>query len=192
MGLEAVVEEIRAKGQKEAGEIRASAKSEVSEILGAAQKRMESIKLTAEADVEKQAGHIVSQEVSAAHLVVKRELLNTQKELLDRVYSDTLAKIAGLPESFHREAIKKLLLDAAKEIPSGVVRCNKRDLGIVSEVISGGSSFRGFSVGKAIDIEGGIVIESTDGELSIDNSYRTFLNRVWESGLKDASDTLFG
>ncbi|MEN6611044.1 MAG: V-type ATP synthase subunit E family protein [Methanoregulaceae archaeon] len=192
MGLEAVVEEIRAKGQKEAGEIRASAQNEVAKILADAQKRAESTKLSMEAEVEKQTGHIIGQDVAAAHLVVKREVLNTQKKLLDSVYADALKKIAGLPASFHREAIGKLLLEAQKEIPAGIVRCNERDLAVLREVIAGNGAFKGFSTGKAIDIDGGIVIESADSELSIDYSYRTFLNRIWESGLKDASDTLFG
>ena len=61
--------------------------------------------------------HLVSQDVSAANLLVKRELLNTQKALLDQVYETTRSEIAGLPESFHREAIKKLLTEAKKEIP---------------------------------------------------------------------------
>lgn len=41
------------------------------------------------------------------------------------------------------------------------------------------------------DIEGGVIIESNDGTLQIDMSYRTFLDNVWEKGLKDASDILF-
>jgi V/A-type H+-transporting ATPase subunit E len=46
-------------------------------------------------------------------------------------------------------------------------------------------------VGDPVDIPGGIIVESTDGELKIDYSYRTFLDEIWESGLKDASDILF-
>jgi V/A-type H+-transporting ATPase subunit E len=36
------------------------------------------------------------------------------------------------------------------------------------------------------------MVESKDGTLQLDLSYRTFLNMVWETGLKDASDILFG
>jgi len=42
-----------------------------------------------------------------------------------------------------------------------------------------------------VDIEGGVIIESKDRTLQIDMSYRTFLDGVWETGLKDASDILF-
>ena len=109
IGLDALVKEIREKGRAEAEKVKAEAKADSDQILAAAGKRSETIKLTAEAEVQKQTSHIVSQEVSAANLLVKRELLNTQKALLDQVYEATRKEILALPESFHREAIRKLL-----------------------------------------------------------------------------------
>ncbi len=192
MGLEAVVEEIREKGKKEADTIRAESKQETDKILAAAGKRAGEIKLAAEAESARQTTHIIDQEASAANLLVKRELLNTQKALLDKVYETVLIEIAGLPESFHREAIKKLLTEAQKEIPQGKIYCNKRDLAAVKAVISETPEFARFKVGTPVDIDGGVLVEGEGGELQIDYSYRTFLAKVWESGLKDASDILFG
>jgi len=192
MGLEAVVEEIREKGKKEAEKIRAESKQETDRILAAAGKRAGEIKLAAEAESAKQTAHIIDQEVSAANLLVKRELLNTQKALLDNVYESILLEIAALPESFHREAIKKLLSEAKKEISKGKVYCNSRDVAVVKSAISENPEFAGFKVGSPVNIDGGILVEGDGGELQIDYSYRTFLAKVWESGLKDASDILFG
>ncbi len=127
MGLEAVVEEIREKGRSEAEKIRAASRQDADQIIAAATKRGEEIKLAAEEESAKQSAHLVSQDVSAANLLVKREILNTQKALLDQVYETTRKDIAALPESFHREAIKKLLAEAKKEIPKGRVFCNARD-----------------------------------------------------------------
>jgi V/A-type H+-transporting ATPase subunit E len=192
MGLEAVVEEIREKGKKEEERIRAESKQETDRILAAAGKRVGEIKLAAEAESVKQTAHIVEQEMSAANLLVKRELLNTQKALLDKVYETTLREIARLPESFHREAIKKLLTEAKKEIPQGKISCNSRDLQALKAIISENPEFARFKVGDPVEIDGGILVEGAGGELQIDYSYRTFLAKVWESGLKDASDILFG
>jgi Archaeal/vacuolar-type H+-ATPase subunit E len=192
MGLDAVVEEIRGKGQKEADTIRAETQGVVNRILTEAQAKAEKIKMTANEDVEKQISHILSQEISAANLVVKRESLNAQKDLLDKVYQSALETIVNLPESFHQEAIRNLLKEAGSQIPDGIVHCNERDMPALTRILSGDSGFRGFKPGKMIKIEGGIIVESSDGELQIDNSYRTFLDSVWESGLKDASDLLFG
>jgi len=191
MGLEAVVEDIRGKGKSEAEKIRAESRQEVGHILAAANKRVAEIKVAAEEDMARQAAHLISIEVSAANLLVKRELLNTKKEMLNQVYQTTLAEISRLPESFHKEAIKKLLTDVKKEMPKGTVYCNARDVPVAKAVLSEHRDFAGFSLGNPIDIEGGIIVESEKGGLQIDYSYRTFLDRVWESGLKDASDILF-
>jgi V/A-type H+-transporting ATPase subunit E len=191
MGLEAVVEEIRDKGKSEAEKIRADTRREVEQILTAANKRVAEIKLAAENEVTKQAEHLMSVEVSAANLIVKRELLNTRKELLSQVFQTTLSDISRLPESFHKEAIKKLLAEAKKEIPRGTVYCSARDLPAAKAVLAENRNFAGFSLGDPIETEGGIIVEGEGGGLKIDYSYRTFLDRVWESGLKDASDILF-
>lgn len=192
MGLEAVVEEIREKGRSEAEKIRLESKQDVDAILAAANKKAGEIKLAAEEECAKQAAHIQSQEVSAANLLVKRELLNTQKALLDRAYEAVLKDIAALPESFHREAIKKLLAEAKKEIPKGKVSSNARDVAALKAVIAENPEFAGFKLGEPVNIDGGILVEGEGAELQIDYSYRTFLSGVWESGLKDASDILFG
>jgi V/A-type H+-transporting ATPase subunit E len=192
MGLEAVVEDIRDKGKVEAEKIRAGSREDVERILAAANKRVAEIKLAAEEDVAKQAAHLMTVEVSAANLLVKRELLNTRKGLLNQVFKKTLSEIAGLPESFHKEAIKKLLSGAKKEIPKGTVYCNKRDVSVAKALLAEHKDFAGFSLGAPVDIEGGVIIEGEGGSLQVDYSYRTFLTKVWESGLKDASDILFG
>ena len=77
MGLEAVVEEIRGKGRTEADRIRAESQQDTDKILAAAGKRVADIKLAAEAELAKQTSHLIDQDVSAANLLVKRELLNT-------------------------------------------------------------------------------------------------------------------
>ena len=118
-------------------------------------------------------------------------LLNTQKGLLDEVYESTRSEIAKLPESFHREAIKTLLTEAKKEIPKGSIHCNARDAAAAKAVLTDKEN-SGFTLGEPVDIEGGIVVEGEGNELQIDYGYRTFMNKVWESGLKDASDILFG
>jgi V/A-type H+-transporting ATPase subunit E len=192
MGLEAVVEEIREKGRSEAAAIHASSKQDVDSVIAAANKRVEEIKTGIEAESQKQTAHLVDQDVSAANLLVKRELLNTQKALLDKVYEATRSEIAALPESFHREAIKKLLTEAKKEIPKGRVSCNARDIPVLKALLAESPEFSGFTLGEAASIDGGILIDGEGDELQIDYSYRTFLTKVWESGLKDASDILFG
>ncbi|MDI6719774.1 MAG: V-type ATP synthase subunit E family protein [Methanomicrobiales archaeon] len=192
MGLEAVVSDIRQKGRQEAEAIRSRTQRDVSDILQAAQAQVEAIKLETEREVREQTARIVDLEVSSANLVVKRQILNTQKDLLDQVYRQALSAVGNLPESFHREALKKLLAQVVREIPQGVVRVNSRDRSTAQQLLAGDPALAGYRLGDPVDIEGGIIVESAGGDIKVDLSYRTFLDRIWESGLKEASDILFG
>jgi V/A-type H+-transporting ATPase subunit E len=186
MALDAVVAQIREKGQKEASRIRSEAQVEVQKILGAAQEEVARIKIAAEDEVEAEVAQIISREVAGAKLVTKREILNAQKELLDEVYSATIRAINGFPGDFHAQAVASLARKAAKELGSGTLFCNERDLSALKAALPSG-----FSVGDPVDITGGIIAESADGEFQLDLSYRTFLSEVWETGLLDASRILF-
>ncbi len=75
MGLEAVVEEIREKGRSEAAKIRQESQAETDRILAAAKKQSDVIKFAAEEEAAKQSSRLVGQDISAANLLVKRELL---------------------------------------------------------------------------------------------------------------------
>jgi len=191
MGLDAVIAEIKEKGRNEADSVIQTGNSRKDEILNAAKQTVDLTLKTAKDEVEKNLSHIISQEEAAAHLVVKRQILNTQKDLMDQVYKQALDSIINMPESFHEEAITSLLKKAKEEIAKGRVSCAKRDEKILKKVLNN-SEFSAYTFGSIIETDGGIIVESDDGQLQVDYSYRTFLNQVWESGLKDASDSLFG
>jgi len=192
MGLEVVVDEIKAKGDAKAAAIKAEAEAKAKAIISEANTRAEEIKLAAEKDAEIQANRIVLREVANANLAVKREALNAQKELLDKVYVGAFTEIDKLPADIHAKAVRELLKDAAKQIKEGIVYTNKRDEAAAKEALSSLKTLSGFTFGGIVDIAGGVVVKSTDGQLTLDFSYQTFMNGVWESTLKDASEILFG
>ncbi|MCK9318729.1 V-type ATP synthase subunit E, partial [Methanoculleus sp.] len=92
---------------------------------------------------------------------------------------------------FHEKALTDLLKRAAKEIKKGTVHTNERDIPVAEGIISRLKTLSGYAVGDPVEIPGGIIVESIDGELQLDFSYSTFLDEIWESALKDASDILF-
>ncbi len=192
MALDAVVGEIRDKGIRQSEAIKSEAKTEVNAILAEAQEKVIAIKMAAEEDANRQAGYIMAQEVAAANLTVKRGILNAQKDVLDEVFGRVVADIAALPDEFHRKAIRELCKTASKELGEGLFYCNERDVRAVEDALSSLKTLSGFSLAGTKDITGGIIAESADGTLQLDYSYTTFVSEVWESGLKDASDILFG
>lgn len=190
MGLDAVIAEINEKGRIEAEILLQEGNTRKDEILKAAGQKVEHIQRTVKDEVEKTLSHIISQEEAAGHLIVKRQALNTQKDLMDQAYQQALEKITQMPESFHEEAITSLLRKAKEEIPKGKVRCASRDKEILNKVLKK-SEFSAYAFDSVIETDGGIIVETDDGLMQVDYRYRTFMNQIWESGLKDASDSLF-
>ncbi|HJJ36327.1 MAG TPA: V-type ATP synthase subunit E family protein [Methanocorpusculum sp.] len=191
MGLEAVVDDITRKGAEKAAAIKADAEAKAKTIVSEATVRAEEIKLAAEKDAAVQAEKIEVREVASANLVVKREQLNAQKELLEKVYAGAADAIAQLPAKTNEKAIKELLKEAAGQIPKGVVYANSNDKQAVEDAL-GLKTLSGFTFGGTVDIIGGVIVKSTDGQITLDYSYKTFMDDVWESSLKDASKILFG
>jgi len=190
MGLDAVIAEIKEKGRVESEAINREADAKKVDLLNVAQQKAETVKAAARDEAGKTTTHIISQEEAAGHLVVKRQILNAQKELMDEVYRQALDKIEAMPDSFHKGAISSLLRKAKTEIPKGTVSCCGRDEKALKDVLNE-SEFSAFTFGKVVGIDGGVIVESTDGQFQVDFSYHTFMSQVWESGLKDASDILF-
>lgn len=191
MGLETVVSDIQEKGRREVETIQGETQREVEEILKSAQARVEKLKLEAEREVQDHIRRLIAQEDSAANLIVKRQVLNAQKEMLDQVYQKALRSLLELPEDFHQKALSGLLHQAVQEMRGGMVHANARDVPVLRDLIARDASLSGFKVGDAVDIEGGIVVENLDATMKIDLSYRTYLDQIWETALKDAADTLF-
>jgi V/A-type H+-transporting ATPase subunit E len=191
MALDAVVGEIRNKGLNEAAAINAEAKAEADKILADANAKAAAIKSAAEEEVKRAVAQIDAREVAAANLAVKREVLNAEKDLLDKVYTATIDAINALPDDFHKKAVRELCKAAAKEISEGVFYCNARDAPAVEAAISELKTLSKFTLAGTKEISGGVIAESKDGQLQLDFSYGAYLSDVWETGLKDASEALF-
>ena len=191
MGLEAVVDEIKRKGDAKAAAVKAEADSQAKTIVSEANLRAQEIKLNAEKDAAVLAERIEVRELASANLVVKRDLLNAQKELLEKVYAGAEDAIAQLPAKTSEKAIKELLKEAAGQIKKVEVFANAKDQKAVEAALEL-KTLSGFTFGGTIDIIGGVIVKSADGLITLDYSYKTFMNDVWESSLKDASEILFG
>ncbi|MHC1626735.1 MAG: V-type ATP synthase subunit E family protein [Methanoculleaceae archaeon] len=191
MGLDAVVEEIREKMRKEVEAIDRETQEEVNRILTAAQAQAEEIKLQTEEEVRRETNLIIENEKASARMAVNRKILNARKEMLDRLRGAALEAVRNLPRSFHDRALRRLLKQAAKEIPTGRVYCSPEDQQLVEKILGGLKRLSGLSFAGTADIIGGVLVESEDGMIQIGYQYETLLDEIWESEVKEASGILF-
>lgn len=183
MGLEVVLNDIAEGAKSEVSQINAEAKATSEQIIEEARqtnrenlgKRLAGV----EQDLEKQRQQVLS----SANLEVKRIQLNKRKELLDRVYQDTVESIKTLPADKNKEYLKNLI--QKYESGGSVIYSNKASEGIVRELST-------LKYGGNIDCIGGIVIENNDGTIRLDYTYDVILKSVYERSLKQISDILNG
>src|SRR5659263_25564 len=183
MGLEAIVEEIKAKGKAEASKINQETSLEVSKIIADARASAAKIKAAREEAVKKEIDRIKQQELSSANLEVKKAKLNARKEILDEVYEETKEMISKLPAEKNQKILKSII--EKNQSGNSKIYSRSKDKSIVSKMTK--LEFAG-----EIDCIGGIVMENADGSVVLDFKYDMILKNVSEQSLKQVSDILFG
>jgi len=183
MGLEAIVQDIRAKGKAEADRISTETDQEVSRIIADARARAAEIKHAKEEAARKEIERLRQQELSSAHLEVKRAILNARKELLDEVYENAKDAILKLPADRNQKFLKAIIAENEKN--NAKIYSASKDKKTVKKLTK-------LDYAGEIDCIGGVVIENDDGTVYLDFKYDTILKNVSEQSLKQVSDILFG
>jgi len=111
MGLEVVIKDVLARGEEEANRIRQEGMDEANVQIRGAENAARHILEERREQAAQQIERRKNRELSSANLEVKRAILNTKKDLLDKVYDEALEALAALSES-EREAIIKRLLES--------------------------------------------------------------------------------
>jgi V/A-type H+-transporting ATPase subunit E len=192
MSLDTVVEDIRDEARARAEEIRTEGRERADEIVADAEADAEEIVETREREIERQITQQREQAISAAKLEAKQERLKARRDALGIVREQTEEELASLSGD-RREELTRALLDAsAAEFDAAddvVVRGRAADEAMLEEVLS---EYEGFSLSdETVDCLGGVVVESQQSRVRVDNTFDSILDTVWEENLKDVSAILF-
>lgn len=183
MGLEAIVEEIKAKGKAEAFKINQETSLEVSKIIADARAGSAKIKAAKEEAVKKEIERIKQQELSSANLEVKKAKLNARKEILDAAYEEAREAILKLPAEKNQMILKSII--EKNQSGNSKIYSREKDKPTVTKLTK--LEFAG-----EIDCIGGVVMENADGSVVLDFKYDMILKNVSEQTLKQVSEILFG
>ncbi len=183
MGLDAIVEEIKAKGKAEANKINQETSLEVSKIIADARASAARTRAAKEEAVKKEIDRLKQQELSSANLEVKKAKLNARKEILDAVYQDAREMISNLPSDKNQHILKSII--EKNESGNSKIYSRSKDRANVTQMTK--LEFSG-----EIESIGGVVMENADGSVVLDFKYDMILKNVSEQTLKQVSDILFG
>jgi V/A-type H+-transporting ATPase subunit E len=190
MSLDTVVEDIRDEARARADETREAGEERADEIVSEAERDAEEIVSDAEREVERAIEQEREQELSGAKLEAKQARLEARREILEEVHDDVEAQIESL-EGDEREELTRSLLDAAAEefdAESVRVRGAECDAELLESIVA---DYDGFEVGEPIDCLGGIVVESDESRVRVNNTFDSVLEDVWEENLREISARLF-
>ena len=183
MGLEIVIKDIQEGARAEVSRLKTEADAKASEITNEAKEVQKKVLGDSLAKVEEDLLKLHQQVISSANLEVKRITLNKRKELLDKVYSQTIESIKSMPASKKEELLKHII---NKYETSGARFYSSK----ASEETA--RKLTSLTYAGNIDCIGGIVIENEDRTIRLDFTYDSILKNVYERSLKQISDTLYG
>ncbi|MFC4553383.1 MULTISPECIES: V-type ATP synthase subunit E [Halorussus] len=191
MSLDTVVEDIRNEARERAEEIRAEGEERAEQIVADAEADAEETLAEQERRTEQSIAQECEQRLSSAKLEAKQKRLEARRDVLQDVRSQVEDRIVNL-EGDRRKELTQELLDAASEEfeDSDTVRVYGRpeDDELLTDVVT---DYDGYEYAGEYDCLGGVVVESDQSRLRVNNTFDSVLEAVWEDNLQDISNRLF-
>ena len=185
MSLDNVTAEIRAISEEKERQIQAQTAEEVARIQKETDAKIAGLKESEDKRLADTIDRMDRQEASSAELESKKIVLAKKKEILSEVFDETLQELETAPADVKLAQYKSMVAYAKTIIPSPKAIMSEnddfsaKDLGVKS-------------VEKDSRIVAGLILQSEDGQIEIDMQYSALLRSVWDRGIKDVSDILFG
>tara|TARA_B100001250_G_scaffold319866_1_gene282713 strand:+ start:212 stop:754 length:543 start_codon:yes stop_codon:yes gene_type:complete len=178
MGLEEILKQVEETGKEKAAAIRKETVEEVEAKMTEASKESDTLVSQIKLETSRRIEQLKQQEIPAAELEVKRNLLEMQKDLLLQTKSRVMQKL----EDTSPKDLEKIYSNLLKNVPKkGKLYCRKKDQAIfkkISKLTSGGT----------ID-DLGFLVEA--GEYRLDFRFSTLVNSSWQNHLSMVSGVLF-
>ncbi|HOO89417.1 MAG TPA: V-type ATP synthase subunit E [Syntrophales bacterium] len=182
------------KAHNEAEEIVANAKAKAKILIEQAQeqkkKRFEEEKKRIISEAQREASRILAQSSLKARQVILKE----QDAIINEVIAKTRESLAR--ETTNEQAFNTLIREAIEAFESKEklrILVSPRDITIVRKVVNENDNLKE-QTGEIVerDITGGIIAESMNGMVSIDNSFEVRLEMLRPKIMPELGSTLFG
>ena len=191
MSLDTVVEDIRNEARERAKDIRSEGDERAEQIRSEAEADAEEILAEQERETEQAISQEREQKLSSAKLEAKQKRLEARRDVLQAVRADVEERVATLEGDRREELTRELLDAAAEEFDDGdTVRVygKPEDDELLTDLVA---DYDGYEYAGEYDCLGGVVVESEQSRLRVNNTFDSVLEDVWEDNLQDISKRLF-
>ena len=174
MGLETIEKDIIEITNKLASEKIQEAKLKSEELINDTKSKIDSEDKKSEEETDALLDQMKQAFEAMAKFEIKKTELTSKKEIIEKVFEQTVKKIEDLDDKTLEKLTKKLLEEAKKEIDVEVIYCNEKTKKWIPKE---------FKV-KQEKMLGGIIAETKDGTIRVDNRFETILEEVRRDALK--------
>ena len=191
MSLDTVVEDIRDEARARAEEIRDDAEERAEEIIFEAETDAQSIRDEREVEVEREIDQEREQKLSSAKLQAKQARLSARRDVLEDVHDDVEQAVADLEGDRREKLTHELFSAAADEFDDGSalsVHGRAEDQALIEDILT---DYDDATFAGTTECLGGVVVESENSRVRVNNTFDSVLESVWEDNLKTISDRLF-
>lgn len=180
MGLDKVVDTIRAEGRTQAQATVQQARKEADAILADAKRQAEEIRSRRAQQAAAEADATTKRESANADLEARRLRLTAERELMSSIRAEVEKRLGALPADKREAHLKTLVAQA--NVPNGKVWVAKQDEAAARKL--------GLNVAGTFEGLGGVIVESADGTTRENLRYETLLDEIWASSLPQVAEKL--
>jgi V/A-type H+-transporting ATPase subunit E len=204
VGADKIISNIKADAQAKSDEIISKATAESEKILADGEAKAEEEKQSILDSAEKQADMKYQQIISEAKVNARRKELEAREELIEkafRVASEKIEKQASENSADYVESLKSMIKDASLQVGGNQLEILVRedDVDNVKSMIDEVSDYvtketgteTSFIIGEPIDIIGGAVVKTVDGEVEVKNTIEARMLRYRKYLRSEVAKKLF-
>lgn len=199
-GTDKIVSSIMSEAQEKADVIIQDANANVSEITAKAEKTAEAEKLKILENGKKQSDMRYQQIISEAKMNARRAELGAKEEVIevafDKATSD-LKDIASSGSEEYDDSLTKIIKEAVDEIGGKdlIIQLNEADTNKFKSQLDSSSTFQiddiNFQLGEPIDTIGGAIVKTKNGDIEVNNTIESRLERFKSILRSEVANVLF-
>lgn len=180
MGLDKVVDNIRADGRAQADATLREARREADAILADAKRQADEIRARRSGEAGTAADAHLKREVANADLEARRLRLSAERELMATIRAEVEKRLGALSPAQREGHVKALVAKA--NVQGGRVLVARQDEAAARKL--------GLNVVGTFEGLGGVIVESPDGTTRENLRYETLLEEIWTGSLPQVASKL--
>ena len=176
------------------------ANAEVSAIQAKAEKTAEVEATKIKENGIKQSEMRYQQIISEAKMNARRAKLDAKEDVIEAAFNQATGELkekAAEGGDEYKDSLSKMIKEAADELGSDdlIIHLNEADTNAFKEGISSGDSFEidgiKFQLGEPIDVIGGAILKTSNGDIEVNNTIEARLERFKSILRSEVADVLF-